>query len=299
MLRFPIGAFFYITSSVLLCSGGHSQAPGHRGLAVSEQNALSIWDLVDVVSVLFVHAYIAPRTRASGHPSTMIRVPARRDHARCSISSISPLSFRHTAPAVHELCPRPLNEDGQSRRSLLQRNGVLMSSCGEAGPLRTKGGSRRSSLIPRHQHKGLQLGTHMGTQSCQNEKHPDPDPESGLTFVKRRGGDSTQQIQRTALTTRNRRFWVSRPFLALRIFASLCRSLSAFVQAPGTHLGTQVEAPDHKLGSNSLTPIDGLKGLGTCRGHLCLLRVQKHSVILGSFGSRVAHRSRPGKSNAT
>ena len=48
---------------------------------MSEQNERSIWDVVDLVSVLFMHAYVAARSRAFGHPSGMVRVLAQRDHA--------------------------------------------------------------------------------------------------------------------------------------------------------------------------------------------------------------------------
>ena len=48
---------------------------------MSEQSERSIWDLVDSVSVLFMHAYVAARSRAFGHPSAMVRVLAQRDHA--------------------------------------------------------------------------------------------------------------------------------------------------------------------------------------------------------------------------
>ena len=48
---------------------------------MSEQNERSTWDLVDSVSVLFMHAYVAAQARAFGHPSGMVRVLAQRDHA--------------------------------------------------------------------------------------------------------------------------------------------------------------------------------------------------------------------------
>lgn len=48
---------------------------------MSEQGERSIWDLVDAVSVLFTQAYTAARSRSSGHPSSVTRLLAQRDHA--------------------------------------------------------------------------------------------------------------------------------------------------------------------------------------------------------------------------
>ena len=48
---------------------------------MSEQNERSIWDLVDSVSVLPMHAYVAARSRAFGHPSGGSYLPGVRPPA--------------------------------------------------------------------------------------------------------------------------------------------------------------------------------------------------------------------------
>ena len=48
---------------------------------MTEQSERPLWNLVDAVSILFMHAYMAARARAFGHPSPMVRVLAQRDHA--------------------------------------------------------------------------------------------------------------------------------------------------------------------------------------------------------------------------
>ncbi|MEL6394905.1 MAG: DDE-type integrase/transposase/recombinase [Planctomycetota bacterium] len=48
---------------------------------MSELGDRSVLGLVDAVSILFMHAYVAARARALGHPSSIVRILAQRDHA--------------------------------------------------------------------------------------------------------------------------------------------------------------------------------------------------------------------------
>jgi transposase-like protein len=56
-------------------------APDIGGQGMAERGERPNWALVDVVSILFMQAYMAARVRALGHPSPMVRVLAQRDHA--------------------------------------------------------------------------------------------------------------------------------------------------------------------------------------------------------------------------
>lgn len=48
---------------------------------MAQQREGSMWDLVDAISALFMHAYVSARARACSHPSPMVRLFVQRDHA--------------------------------------------------------------------------------------------------------------------------------------------------------------------------------------------------------------------------
>ena len=87
---------------------------------MSEQRERSIWDLVDSVSILFMHAYVAAWARAFGHPSAMVRVLAQRDHTYLD-SVLLERELAVFSPSVKVALPR-------SGRTMRRRRGPRSSS---------------------------------------------------------------------------------------------------------------------------------------------------------------------------